>query len=297
MTEQQARGYNLHVTGTHGYKHFFACRDNNQMHGGLSVFVRNDIQVTLLHRQVPPELIALSFGDKELLLVACYASPHGSEYSGGDNVFDTIAELMHTLQGHKHIIVIGDMNARIGDKCRSTATLNLTDPLGLHEDSEIRSYNRNRTSRDKVVCRRGKQCIHFLNETGMDVLNGSCMGDNTGEFTYHSSGIGQSVVDLAIVTPGMYEFIDTFSVSEKMTMTDHSQLWLTFRAQMQNTQVRNGGGAPEMHMESTQMARVRFIRFNWVASCDAHTYEHRVSAANVMHKYVQDVSKMHTQGV
>jgi exonuclease III len=236
MTEQQARGYTLHATGTRGYRHFFACRDNNKMHGGLSVFVRKDIQVTLVHKQTAPELLALSFGDKELLVLACYASPHGSEYSGGDNVFDTIAELLHTLQVHKHTIIIGDMNARIGNRSRSLAALDILDPLGLNEGFANRGQTRIRNSMDLTVCKRGKQCIRFLNQMCMDVLNGTCRGDEEGRFTSHSSGGGESVVDLAIVSTQMHTHIHTFSVSDDILVTDHSQLWLTFRTYFQNDQ-------------------------------------------------------------
>jgi hypothetical protein len=82
--------------------------------GGVSVFIRKNIQVNVLVMVNTPEcIIKLSIGDKDLLLVATYITPRGVAYHEACYTF--ISEKINMCGSHKKVLVTGDLNARVGE--------------------------------------------------------------------------------------------------------------------------------------------------------------------------------------
>jgi hypothetical protein len=75
------------------YNHYYACREKRSKHGGVSVFIKSDVPSILLAKRVEPEIVVVSIGDKDLLMVACYASP-GLNAHEGVNIYEEIAILI-----------------------------------------------------------------------------------------------------------------------------------------------------------------------------------------------------------
>ncbi|CAG5107979.1 Protein of unknown function [Cotesia congregata] len=86
---------------------------------------------------------------------------------------------------YENIIVIGDMNARIGE-CMVP---------GLSEDN-----NKKRKSKDKVINAEGKKLLKLCDDLGLKILNGATMGDRAGEMTFIGGKNEDccSVLDLAL---------------------------------------------------------------------------------------------------
>ena len=215
-----------HTTAEHlqcpllGFKHFFACRDSARKHGGVSVFVNKDLYCEKIATRVEPEVVALSFGDKDVLLLACYASPLNA-VNRHINIFEELSLFMAQLQQHKHVIVLGDFNARIGRLCRVIPVFDDVDPLGL-EDNDIRII-RMRNSMDTTLNSRGRQCIRFCEDHSLDILNGCVRGDESGVFTYHSTArVGFSVVDLCLVSADLFDAVGYLRVIDTHELSDHN---------------------------------------------------------------------------
>ena len=205
-------------------RHFFVCRADTSLHGGVSVYIRDGLKSSLLESRVAPELMALSLGDGDTLLIAGYASPVSSGNRDVD-VFEELSIFMTALPEHEHIIILGDFNARIGSLQVTSAKVNMLDPLNLHpsDDEEAGDmFVRTRTSEDKRVCSRGRQCIQFCVNHDMVILNGCAPGDEVGKYTYHcTSGEGSSTIDLGIVSEKTFDKVLSFKVVNSFDVTDH----------------------------------------------------------------------------
>ena len=61
-----------------------------------------------------------------------------------------------------------------------------------------------RKSEDIVVNNFGKHLLELWKEMGLSVLNGICLTDSQGEYTYISS-TGKSIIDYFITEPEIYD--------------------------------------------------------------------------------------------
>jgi hypothetical protein len=113
----------------------------------------------------------------------------------GDTIMKNTFEMIFDNEP-ENILIIGDMNARIGD---------FTPPATLNDD------NSERKSKDKVTSGRGRKLINVITENGLCVLNGTKCGDPNGEFTFNNAN-GASVVDLAVASMSCVEIINNFKV-------------------------------------------------------------------------------------
>ncbi len=210
--------------------HFWACRRLAKDRGGVSVFVQKHLPVRQLATRREPEVLCLSFGSGDILLVACYASPNNSGNSAC-NIFDDVAQIMAEHMDHKYILLAGDFNARVGELCRVCPEFDANDPIGIFNIvSDINSGLR-RHSIDKVVSGMGRQCISFCEHTGVDILNGAIPGDLQGAFTFTSaSNCGSSVIDLFMTNAALTKHVSMLEVVDMHDLTDHCAVYLTFRS-------------------------------------------------------------------
>jgi hypothetical protein len=87
----------------------------------------------------------------------------------------------------------------------------------------------NRFSRDTVLLPRGRALNDMCIQTGLRILNGRCIGDLTGNFTYHNFH-GSSVVDYACVSECLLSKVKKFSVHNFLPdLSDHCQISLMMR--------------------------------------------------------------------
>jgi len=217
--ESQASRY---VFPKDGYKHFWVCRDSRRG-GGISVLVHESIQHKLVSRIPQPETLLLSIGHSDLLLGIVYLPPPPSCPSTHEAT-TWLTHLQHAvLQAapHKHTILLGDFNARIGN----WQLRNIPDPHGPPLPP-CQTFPP-RQSKDTSTNSFGPVLIHFMESMGLGVANGCVPGDTPGEYTRHpvTSGMAlhsrrqrarHSLVGGAPSSP----YLDTFSSSESESDND-----------------------------------------------------------------------------
>ncbi|KAF6757761.1 hypothetical protein DFP72DRAFT_890585 [Ephemerocybe angulata] len=175
--------------------------------GGVAVFVRDSIQ---LEKSVlsSPDILVLD--SQEMMVVGAYILPSNSvpDDSVGDS-YGRLAKLLKLCgEEEKPVVIIGDLNARVG--------------VSVLRESE-----------DKVVSPRGKLLLDSCKETGMQIFNG--MFTNSSSFTSHKPGDGKSVVDLAIGNRSAHQLVAAMRIGSQLSMkaddgrtlsTDHSEVFL-----------------------------------------------------------------------
>ena len=109
------------------------------------------------------------------------------------------------------VYLTGDFNARTGSE-NNEFYLDTTDenkgPDWRNNGSSFPIMS-NRTSKDTVVNKRGKDFIDLLACTKLSLLNGCTIGDVSGEFTYAGPN-GKSVVDYAATSQNLKNSVKSF---------------------------------------------------------------------------------------
>jgi hypothetical protein len=203
------------------------CRDkevgkSGRDSGGVSVFIRKNIQVNILEMVNTPEcIIILSIGDKDLLLVASYITPRRVAYH--EACYTYISEKIQNCGNHKKVLIAGDLNARVGEVNEFVPPfdfLNIDPRVNneiIHEDYDFAPAPIRR-NRDRKVTGSGKKCIDFCKKNSFIILNGRCEGDREGSKTFKSHN-GSSTIDLFISSPEMWTDIIELKVMEVAGMS------------------------------------------------------------------------------
>ena len=142
--------------------------------------------------------------DSVVFLLACL-------YLGPDDDVTLGLELLdaHTA-GTDEIIVVGDLNCRIGRG---------ENPLLSDELPHGRLFPR-RSSLDTTTNRRGRVLLNYVDREGLVILNGRTLGDQQGSFTF-TSPLGRSVIDLCFVSTPILPLVQDFVVCPLATSSDH----------------------------------------------------------------------------
>jgi hypothetical protein len=106
------------------------------------------------------------------------------------------------------LVIGGDFNARIGGK-------------GRRMEEEKATIER-RPTKDGIENAEGRELVSLVEERGWDVLNGNCIGDEKGEYTYIGSR-GETVIDYVMVNEEAWDEIEEFKVGERVE-SDHMPL-------------------------------------------------------------------------
>ncbi|XP_055918308.1 uncharacterized protein LOC129950390 [Eupeodes corollae] len=107
-------------------------------------------------------------------------------------------------------MVIGDLNARIGNMQTATTVL---------QETNLSNIYNNRTSKDTVYNQNGTKLLDILQNYDLCILNGCTEGDREGHYTF-IGGQGKSVIDYCAVNNDWVDLITKFEVQTK-TYSDH----------------------------------------------------------------------------
>ena len=112
----------------------------------------------------------------------------------------------------ENVIIIGDMNARIGEYNSDAVRCN------------IKQMVETRNTKDKNTNRRGEKLIQRISSDELTVVNGRTPADMNGELTYigHNGG---SVIDLALTNQRAQQFVHDFDV-KPTDLSDHMMVLL-----------------------------------------------------------------------
>ena len=180
---------------------------------GVSIYFKDNLHNTNIEELINEKgnLMILKITNSEwtqideLFLLICYKEDRESKYKT-DNYFENIQQ--HIIdQKMRHIILIGDLNGRIG-------TMNDNGSLKLIP----------RKSDDLAINGPGKEIIKFCNETSLIITNGRLENGNCTYFTLYKNEIKKSVIDYLILSESMFNSISDFKISEPVTYTDHAPM-------------------------------------------------------------------------
>ena len=180
--------------------------------GGLMVFARDSInsKVTVLSENESVNCVFLRINNT--LLVFAYRPPDSSPYKI-ENFFDKLEENIQRLQcanpDVNNIIIMGDLNARVGSEPDFICVENL-DNQRIEEET--------RRNRDNVVNNEGKMLLNFCKANGLRILNGRSGNDLDGNFTFIGRQ-GSSTIDFGIVSEYLLDQVSDFRVGARIEST------------------------------------------------------------------------------
>ena len=238
------------VLNLDGYECVTKCRRRRKRakrdSGGMCVFVKKEIWagVTEIDWDFEDGLLFLlkstffSF-QEDLYLMCPYVRPSTSSRNViGPDVFDSICDKLAEIHISGQIVLMGDLNARLG---------NLSDYDFLDEDDEFLYINDpefermihvddltsnnmfiNRVCMDKGSNSYGTKLSELCLMSNMMVLNGRVCGDSLGKFTCCTTN-GQSVIDYALCTKYVVSDVIDFHVDDFNIFSDHAPICLKLK--------------------------------------------------------------------
>ena len=122
---------------------------------------------------------------------------------------------------HVDKICFGDFNARTGqnlDLLDSEDNTDIPIPLDIYETDCMRHLPRQNL--DKITNKYGDYLLSLCKSVPLRICNGRKLGDIFGSYTCYTPN-GQSCVDYCLVSPRLYDSVQTFSVGQVSTLSDH----------------------------------------------------------------------------
>ena len=101
-----------------GHTIFYSGRTDNLHRGGVAVIVTRKVEKTLLEwKPVNDRLMKVRFNSKfaKLTIIACYAPTEEAEEEEKEKFYEQLEEEIRTIPRHDVLMVIGDLNARVGE--------------------------------------------------------------------------------------------------------------------------------------------------------------------------------------
>jgi hypothetical protein len=147
--------------------------------GGVSIFVNPEIRSKVLYLGTQPEHhICISLGKLDLLLVACYIKPNPSSGARHEAFFTHLAGIISSFEQHKRVLIVGDLNARVGVENEFTPAFDFSNVepqfnneiLGENLEPSVGSSRKNK---DIVYNQCGKSCVGFCKELVITCTDGA----------------------------------------------------------------------------------------------------------------------------
>ena len=102
-----------------GHTILYSGRSDNQHRGGVAIIVTRNVEKTLLEwKPINDRLLKARFNSKfaKLTVIACYAPTEDAEEEIKDEFYDQLKEEIRTTPRHDVLMVVGDLNARVGEE-------------------------------------------------------------------------------------------------------------------------------------------------------------------------------------
>lgn len=218
-------------------------------HGGVCLFVRNSISdgIEVVHKDSSGflwvKLRKLFFGlESDMFVCFCYIPPKDSIYfkNVDINLFDVLERDIRFYSDFGKIIVVGDLNARTGLSddhfigCENIDKyIHCLEGADLFDENEI-SVGR-RFSLDTKIDSSGIKLLQICKDACLRILNGR-VGDDAGigNFTFQSAQ-GKSLIDYVLLSPGMFDIINGFTVHHISVFSDHAPIQFSIKSNVSST--------------------------------------------------------------
>lgn len=187
-------------------------KSKGRARGGLMLFVNPEIvkQTQLIESNDTWITIKFKINNQEFYVLNIYMR--------AENYLDELTRLSNAIQRIQDvqdcgILLIGDMNARIGVKNQLDEEVLSHPSLSAHRESVDKCCNKN-----------GSALLDALEPLGFFALNGRAPSDSKGEFTFVAAP-GASTIDMTWVNHAAADLIQDFNVSS-MGTSDHLPIFL-----------------------------------------------------------------------
>ena len=156
--------------------------------------------------------------NNDIYLCICYIKPEASGNAADVDMFDILNQDVGKYSTEGRIIILGDLNSRVGLKQENHYDIDL--------DSRINDPARPinvpyRFSEDIKVNSHGRKLLRLLSNYDLLIANGRTPGDLSGSYTCEQHN-GSSVVDLCIAQRNLLSKIMYFKVDEFNWFSDHA---------------------------------------------------------------------------
>ena len=216
-----------------GFKCYNVCRKKKRLgrnSGGIAVYVHESLTQGV--QKIPSSgsenlLIKLKqnfFGlSRDIVVCFSYCVPENSSYQVREqlDIFGDLELKLSSAGQHVDKMCFGDYNARTGlklDYLESEDNTDIPIPLDIYEtDCMIIPQRQNM---DIVKNKYGDNLLSICKSVPLRICNGRKLGDILGSFTCFTPN-GQSCVDYCLVSPRLYDTVQTFSVGQVSTLSDH----------------------------------------------------------------------------
>ena len=217
-----------------GFKCYNVCRKKKRQgrnSGGIAEYVHETITKGV--QKIPSNgsenlMIKLKqnyFGlNRDVIICFSYCVPENSSYQVREqlDIFGDLELKLSSVGTHVDKICLGDFNARTGidlDYLDSEDNTDIPIPLDLYEiDSERPLLRQNL---DKMTNKYGNYLLSLCKSVPLRICNGRKLGDIFGSYTCYTPN-GQSCVDYCLVSPRLFDSVQTFS-GVQISTTNGSQ--------------------------------------------------------------------------
>lgn len=244
LSETFAQNDSMHVQGFK-CKNIFRKKKHKKAKrhsGGVSVLIKNEICKFITPVRVTSEHFIwikisneITSYDKDVYCCCAYIPPYGSPYykSHPDvNLFDDLCQDIAHFCQLGHVMVTGDLNARVGKK-PDTLTQEEVEiqVLDLPESNFIVAPPR--CSKDSSTNTWGNNLINLCIACNLCLLNGRTLGDSEGRFTFFAAN-GHSTIDLSLVDSEMLANTLSFRVHNLTEFSPHCKIETTIKCSPYN---------------------------------------------------------------
>ena len=167
---------------------------------------------------------------QDIFICAIYIPPENSSYwrTHDFDPFLILEQDVTKFQEKGEVILVGDFNARTGDKPDYVPDFTNDDNLDqvIRSDSNVILENlgrKHRSNMDNVVNAYGTKLIELCKGSNIRILNGRTLGDSQGSHTSFQYN-GMSAVDYVIASENIMHIIPIVTVSQPTHLSDHAHI-------------------------------------------------------------------------
>ena len=246
-----------------GYKNFHLNR--NTKAGGVAIYYKKGLKVKLIKKHPECETVWIRIsGDKDIIIGGIY-SPCEESVSKV-NISDFVRELekdfVELQVNHKHILMMGDLNAHVGNDGDGISGNN--DKIGVNG----KEYRRFIKERELVLCNNTSKCEGLWTRIQGDV---------------------KSILDLTLATGEAFNNIDSitideenkYSIESKKAKTDHNVTYIKINMKAEKEEEKK---------RETIRCNGNWEKFNTTLSNDIQSYKKKADY-DMLEKSIQKASK------
>jgi len=241
--QRNADEFNQFLSGYTCYSNMRFC-GNKRGSGGVTVFVRDTFSQHFKRiydkfddcviLNVSKEFLCLT---QDVILYFTYIAPERSPIyedvttNGIENLQDKLLAIVSDFPS-AHLVVAGDLNARISDKLDYIPNDDVNFIFGETAYTSD-TFCAPRSNKDVTLNRFGVALCELCSVFDIHALNGRSDDDKLGEFTCTANG-GKSIVDYILIPTSLFEHVSHFEVGSE-DFSDHFPLKLHVKLNIKNT--------------------------------------------------------------